>query len=241
MKKKVLVLGAVSCVAGIVTAAGCSSSETPAAGSPDATSTDARPERTPIESGPEEEAGTCYTPVTLAEDAKEWKPAQPSPGSCTSTELAKFEANYKDQAITTWKDIGTDLSPACAACLITPISAAKWGFVVYIDDTPEQGFQNWGACFSTFDGDVCGKSIQNSQTCSENACEKCPDKNASDACVEEATKAGGACEEYAGAVDTNCKQIQKSGAKCGTRTAAVKTLCGGIADGGTDSGDAADQ
>ena len=60
MKKKVLVLGAVTCVAGIVTAAGCSSSETVTT-TTDASS-DVTSERKPLDSGPEEDAGQCPPP-----------------------------------------------------------------------------------------------------------------------------------------------------------------------------------
>lgn len=237
MKKKVLVLGSVACVAGIVTASGCTSETGSGTPAPDA-SQDVRAERTPIEAG-EEDAATCYQDVKLSGEALDWKPAAPSPGTCTSAELTQFEANYKDNAITTWKDIGQGISEACASCLITPLSAAKWGFVVYVDEDPATGFQNWGACFSMFEGDACGKSVHNSQTCSLAACDACEDQNSFDSCTE--TAGAGACAEYVGDVEKNCPKISNNAQKCGTRVAAIKTLCGGtIPDGGGDSGDAGD-
>lgn len=248
MNKKVLVLSAVTCVAGIVTAtaAGCTS-ETVVNNPPDA-SQDVKSERQPVEAG-EEDAATCLvdpqvTPQTF-EESPGYKPAAKKSGSCTTTELTKFDANLKDDNIKTWKDLGTDLGATCADCIITSKEAATWGPVVYTDAAGERGFYNFGACFGVVEKESCGKAVQFFEWCLDAACDACTTEGEREACINSASDTGGVCESFAKTLATECPNLSTIGKKCNNILDAAKTLCGPAPDGGTtdggDAGDAADQ
>jgi hypothetical protein len=242
MKKKVLVLGAVSCVAGIVTATavGCSS-ETPSTAAPDA-SQDVRSERIPVEAG-EEDAATCLvdpeaTPADF-EQSPGYKPGKAQNGSCTTTELSQFETNLDDTNIKTWKDLGTDIGQTCADCIITSKEAANWGPVVYTDDAGERGFYNFGACFGVVEKESCGKAVQFLEWCLDAACDACTTKGDRDTCIESAADTSGVCGSFVETLQKECPKLSTTGKKCNNILDAAKTLCGPLAgDGGTDGGDA---
>jgi hypothetical protein len=245
MNKKVLVLGAVSCVAGIVTAtaAGCSSSETVTNPPPDASS-DVRSERTPIEAG-EEDAATCLvdpevTPATF-EQTPGYKPGAIKPGLCSTTELSQFEKNLDDTNIKTWKDLGNDIGTTCAECIITSKEAATWGPVVYTDDAGERGFYNFGACFGAVEKESCGKAVQFLEWCLDAACDACTTQGDRDTCIESAADTSGVCGSFVDTLTAECKNLTTSGKKCNNILDAAKTLCGPpTGDGGLDGGDAGD-
>lgn len=137
--KKLLVLGAVSCVAGIVTAtAGGCSSETPASSPNEAGATDVRHERSALDSGPEEDAGLCPLQDTLTaadlEAQKGYKPGKSQPSKCTAAEITQFDKNLDDPEIKTWKAVETGLSAECAACIVTSTAEDTWGPVVYTEE-----------------------------------------------------------------------------------------------------------
>jgi hypothetical protein len=245
MKKKVLVLGAVSCVAGIVTATavGCTS-ETINTVTPDA-SVDVRSERVPVEAS-EEDAATCLvdpqvTPQTF-EEAPGYKPGKQTSGACTTVELSQFEKNLDDTTIKTWKDLGKDIGTTCADCVITSKEAANWGPVVYTDDTGERGFYNFGACFGVVEQESCGKAVQFLEWCLDAACDACTTQGDRDTCIGSAADTGGVCEGFTKTLNDECTDLTVSGKKCNNILDAAKTLCGPAAasDGGTDGGDAGD-
>lgn len=250
MKKKVLVLGAVSCVAGIVTAtaAGCSSETVVTNPAPDA-SQDVRSERQPIEAAPED-AATCLvdpeaTPADF-EASPGYKAGAQKSDSCTTTELSQFEKNLDDTNIKTWKELGNQIGTTCAECIITSKEAATWGPVVYTDDTGERGFYNFGACFGVVEQESCGKAVQFLEWCLDAACDACTTQGERDACIEASLDTAGVCEGFGKTLGTECKALETSGKKCNNILDAAKTLCGpaagdGGADGGDDAGDAADQ
>lgn len=243
MKKKVLVLGAVSMVAGIITASasGCSSSETTVSQSgPDATS-DVKSERQPIESSTDEDAGSCVKAVTVTEatiekDIGPYKPGKITPDRCTTQDLSQFEANLKDTNLKEWVDLKKDLPTDCAACIITNTKDDNWGPIVVNDEGA--GFVNFGACFGALENADCGKNLQFGEFCYDAACEDCASDADQTACVKESSGAGGACEEFASGVEANCKKLQTNFKKCENALAGAKTLCGPAVDGGTDAGDA---
>lgn len=251
MKKKVLVLSAVTCVAGIVTAtaAGCSSSESSPSTTPDATA-DVRSERQPVDTGPDEDAGQCPLNEALTADdllAKPgYKPGKAAPGACTSAELTQFEKNLDDTTIQTWKDLGKDLGTTCADCIITSTAADNWGPVVYTEESGgDRGFYNFGACFGVVEGkDSCGQAVQFLEFCLDAACDTCAETQADrDACIDSAADTGGMCAAFVETLQNECKQLNTSGKKCNSVADAAKAICGdAITDGGTEGGDAdADQ
>jgi hypothetical protein len=243
MNKKVLVLGAVSCVAGIVTVSACTSETIVSPGAGDA-STDVRAERTPIEAG-EEDAATCLvdpqvTPATF-EQSPGYKPGAAKNGSCTTTELSTFEKNLDDTTIKTWKELGNDIGQTCAECIITSKEAATWGPVVYTDDVGERGFYNFGACFGVVEKETCGKAVQFLEWCLDAACDACTTQGERDTCIESAADTGGVCEGFVETLAAECKNLSTSGKKCNNILDAAKTLCGpAVTDGGLDGGDAGD-
>jgi hypothetical protein len=240
MNKKVLMLGAVSCVAGIVTAtaAGCSSSTTETTtNTPDATS-DVKSERVVPEAS-DDDAGQCpdnvaLTPADLDKDPG-WKPGAASPGACTADDLTQFATNLKDTNLQTWKDLGTSLSGNCADCIITSTDNANWGPVVYTADSGgDKGFYNFGACFSVVESADCGKAVQYLEFCLNTACDTCATTQTDhDTCVGKAADTGGMCETFSATLKSSCKDLTASGKKCNTVGDAAKTLCGApITDGG---------
>jgi hypothetical protein len=249
MKKKVLVLGAVTCVAGIVTmaAAGCSSSDSsPGTGTPDATADVVKADRVVPEAS-DEDAGQCPLPVTdTAADYEKtpgFKPGLAQVGKCTNTEITTFEKNLDDTTIKTWKDLEKDLSADCAACVITSTAAANWGPIVYTEESGgDRGFYNFGACFSVVEKPECGKSVQFLEWCLDAACDECATTQGEhDSCVSKAAGATGTCKDFTVELQAQCKDLDKSGDKCNNIVDAARTLCGsGSTDGGTDAADDAD-
>lgn len=245
MKKKVLVLGAVSCVAGIVTAtaAGCSSETVVTNPGTDA-SQDVRSERAPIEAAAEDAATCLADPQATPDDFEKspgYKPGAQKSGSCTTTELSQFEKNLDDTNIKTWKELGNDLGTTCADCIITSKEAASWGPVVYTDDAGERGFYNFGACFGVIEKESCGKAVQFLEWCLDAACDACTTQGERDDCINSAADKGGVCEGFTTTLNAECKNLSTSGKKCNNILDAAKTLCGPAAgDGGTDGGDAGD-
>lgn len=245
MKKKVLVLSAVTCVAGIVmaTAAGCSSETVSSTTTPPDATTDVRNERQPIDSGPEEDAGQCPLNEALTADdllqKPGYKPGKATPGSCTTAELAQFEKNLDDTNIKTWKDLGQDLGTTCADCIITSTAKDNWGPVVYTEESGgDRGFYNFGACFGVVEGkDACGQAVQFLEFCLDAACDTCAETQADrEACIDKAADTGGMCEPFVETLTAECKQLTTSGKKCNTVADAAKTICGAaITDGGTDA------
>jgi hypothetical protein len=241
MKKKVLVLGAVSCVAGIVTAsaAGCSSTTETTTNTPD-TGVDAKRDVSPLDSG-DDDAGTCLAPDKAPKDPSEldanpgWKPALAPDAKCTSEELTTFEKNLNDQNLKSWKDLGTSLSDACAACIITPDTATNWGPVVYTaSDDGNTGFYNFGACFGALDpSDACGKAVQYLEFCLDSACTDCTAQTDRDQCIKDASADGGPCKSFTDTTNSTCKKLSANSTKCDNVAGAAKALCGGtITDGG---------
>jgi len=235
-------LGAVSCVAGIVTASsGCSSTETTVTAN-DAAS-DAPKDRVVPEAAPDEEAGTCYdatkapTTASIDKDIGTYKAGAITPGKCTTEDLTQFAANLKDSSLMNWSDLNTKLSADCAACVVTKDSDATWGPIVYYEDG--SGFTNFGSCFGAVEkNDACGKAIQYAEFCYNAACDACTADADNTACVKTAGAMGGACESFAKDVDTNCKSVSTDANKCLNASTMAKTLCGGtISDAGGD-GDA---
>ena len=247
MKKKVLVLGAVSCVAGIVTATavGCSSETVVTNPAPDA-SQDVRAERAPVEAAPEDAATCLVDPQATAADFEQspgYKPGAKTADACTTTELSQFEKNLDDTNIKTWKELGNDIGTQCAACIITSKENATWGPVVYTDDAGERGFYNFGACFGVVEKESCGKAVQFLEWCLDAACDACTTQGERDTCIETSLDKGGPCEAFGTTLNAECKDLTASGKKCNNILDAAKTLCGPavVTDGGTDAADAADQ
>jgi hypothetical protein len=241
MNKKVLVLSAVTCVAGIVTAtaSGCSSSETTVTqNTPDATSDVKAADRTPVppdDSGPTE---SCTKQVTVTEasieaDIGTYQPGKIQPNKCSAADITQFEANLKDTNLKEWLDLKTDLSPDCATCIITNTKDANWGPIVVNDEGA--GFVNFGACFGALETDECGKQLQFGEFCYDQACADCTTDAEQQTCVEESSADNGSCKSFSDGVEANCKKLQTNFKKCENALAGAKTLCGpSAADAGAD-------
>jgi hypothetical protein len=247
MKNRVLGLALVTCVAGIVSAAGCGATETTTPdvdASPDVVGDDGR---APAEAS-SEDAGACPIdePVTVDEllDDPGYKPGKAQPGACTTEDLAKFEKNLGDPTLKSWKALAKDLPQACADCIITPSDKEVWGPIVYLDDEGELGFNNFGACFGALAGsDACGQAVQFFDVCLSIACDRCtkslPER---ERCVDIAADIGGMCRGFFETVQAECPNIADHSAQCSSTVVAAKTLCGPPStDGGNDAADATDQ
>lgn len=247
MNKKVLVLSAVTCVAGIVTAtaSGCSSSETTVTqNAPDATS-DVKSERAPLPPDDADTPTSCtkqvdVTKASIEADIGPYKPGKVQPGKCTAQDLTQFETNLEDPNLKEWNDLKKDLPADCASCIISNTKDDNWGPIVVNDEGA--GFVNFGACFGALENAECGENLQFGEFCYDAACADCASDSEQKECVEESSGAGGSCETFAKGVAANCKKLQTNLKKCENALAGAKTLCGpAVGDAGTDAADANDQ
>jgi len=243
MKKKVLLLGAVSCVAGIVMAAGCSSSETVNNPAPDAASDAVSKADRVIPEAGEDDAGNCpiNEPLSAADLEKDpgYKAGKSQPGACSTTDLAQFEKNLDDTTIKTWKDLEKDLTPGCAACIITSTAATNWGPVVYFEESGgDSGFYNFGACFGVLEKDDCGKAVQFLEFCLDAACDCATTQADRDTCIDKAADTTGMCADFVTTLQGQCKNLSANGKKCNNIGDAAKTICGPATGDAGDAGDA---
>jgi hypothetical protein len=248
--RKVMLLGAVTCMSGVVTTmagVGCSSDpeSTP---SPDAQSdapADVRTERAAPEPEEEVDAGACPRIVALTaadlDESRGWKPALAAPGSCDAADLTKLEGNLKDTAnVKTYFDLGNGMSEACVKCAIGKDTDTNWPTIIGLESTSgETGFYNYGACFGFIEGDDCGKALQYEQFCYNVACNACAKTSTERQKCINLAGSDGMCKDFAAATQTACPNRTETSKSCGSVVNGVKTLCGS-SDGGADAGDDAD-
>jgi hypothetical protein len=246
--KKLFALASVSAIAGLMTtvgASGCSTTTTETnsssssggtdGGTKDATTKD----RTVV---PEDDGGEdpsdcpADVPLTEADLDKEigWKEAKAVPGACTAADITQLEANFKDQGIKTYFDLGKNLPEGCFNCIFSKDTDANWGPVVgTAENGGETGFVNFGACFGEVEDPACGKALQYEQFCYNIACNECSATSTErQKCVEKAGSSG-MCTEFGDATAKACPNIQTSAKKCNSIVDAAKTLCGAAS---TDAG-----
>jgi hypothetical protein len=157
-----------------------------------------------------------------------WRSAARMAGACNATDGDSLEKAFADPNLKTWVELGTRVSPACRACVISYDSDAAWGLIVATAaDGGATGFVNFGACFGHLEGAPCGKAMQYEQFCYGLACDACPAGAAEQqTCTTKASEAGGMCETFARTRSESCPNIQANLPKCGTIRDAVTTLCG---------------
>jgi hypothetical protein len=251
MNKRVMLLGAVTCVSGIVTVAGagCSSDPEVTGGGDSGTDAvaDVRTERTPPPPPDEEvvDAGQCPRVVDLTvqslDESRGWKKAVRMPGSCSATDLSTLETNMKDTSVKTYFDLGKNLSDSCVACAIGKDTDEHWPSIIGLDSTDGQtGFYNYGACFGDIEGEACGKALQYEQFCYNVACSQCAKTSTERQTCVNAAGSDGMCKDFVATTKTACPNRTTTNKTCGTVLNGVKYLCGGSADGGTDAGDGGD-
>jgi hypothetical protein len=242
MVRKLMALGSVMFVTGLVTTltiSGCSDADPGA--EPDAgedARTDVRPP--PSEPDPDDDAGACpaSVPLTAADIDEEigWKPAAKAAGACSAEDLAVLEANFEDTTIESYFDLGKNLTETCRTCAIAKDTDDAWGPIVGLAASNGQtGFINFGACFGAVVAEPCGKAVQYEELCYNVACDACATtQSEQQRCVSAAGEAG-MCKEFAATTQGQCPGLSGAVAQCGTLIDAVKTLCGGTS---LDAGDA---
>ena len=200
-----------------------------------------KPDASKPDTGPD----TCLTPslvtfATLDQDPG-WKPAAAPTPACTVADLNQFESNLGNTNLTTWTDLGNDLSTPCAACIITSDAETNYGPVVYYASSGgTKGYYNFGACFGQVESEACGKDVQYLELCLDIACDNCTTQGERDSCIEVAADAAGMCSEFVTAMQADCKNLTQAGKKCNNVVDAARTLCGpgagdaGIADAASD-------
>jgi hypothetical protein len=241
-----MALSALTFVTGIVTtltANGCSNGDDAGGGGQADAQPDVKPDATKPDAGPggeDEDAGQCPAdvPLTVEDLDKEigWKPAKAAPGACSDADIKKLEANFDDQSLKTYFDLGTGLGADCKACVFAKDTDANWGPIVgTAEDNGETGFINFGACFGSIEGDACGKALQYEQFCYNVACNECATTQSERTkCIQSA--GDGMCKSFGDTTGTACPKVQDTAKSCNTIFDAVKTLCGSPGDGGTDGG-----
>jgi hypothetical protein len=191
---------------------------------------------------PEDPSGSCPGDAPLSEadldDEIGWKPSAASPGACSATDLEQLEDNFADTSLTSYSDLGKNLSDTCRACVISKDTDATWGPIVAVGGTSGQtGFVNYGACFGAIEGAPCGKAIQYESFCTNIACEGCATRQELAECVTTSTSANGMCASFANKRTSACPSWALNVKSCGTILKAVATLCGSpTGDAGADGG-----
>jgi hypothetical protein len=186
---------------------------------------------------------TCPGPAPTKADLEGsggWKPPPPaSATACTSADITKFEANFKDPALATYEDLLKGLPAACGACILGKEGGATWPFIVVDDTDPKLGFFNYGACYARAPNgsDACGKAVQYTEFCINASCSDCDETASADCQSSDVTQT--ACSTNFGAdIQAGCgtdqAKVKALDDACGKATLAVGVLCGG--GGATDAG-----
>ena len=183
------------------------------------------------------------------------KVAKGQKAACTTKELSDFSAYYKAHAsdsdfIDTWP---TSVSEKCAACVFTDATGdtppTTWGpMVVSLDDQGAKTFSvNRGGCIEAVSGkEACGRSYQQFQDCTIDACLKdCKTQADFTKCRQDATVLTTSCKDAFAAVKTDCgeKTIGSYETACKGTTytfeGPIKVLCitgtSGTVDAGKDA------
>ena len=136
-------------------------------------------------------------------------------GACTAKELTDFSAYYKahaseDDFIDTWP---TAVGENCAKCVFTDATDAtkaptSWGpMVVTLDDQGAKTFSvNRGGCIEAVSGkEACGRSYQQFQDCTIDACLKdCKTQADFTKCRQDATVLTTSCKDAFESVKRDC-------------------------------------
>lgn len=241
MLKKLFALAGVTALTGAVvavSAAGCSSTTETTETTDSGTTDGGKKEGGGV--GEDEDAGACPANVALTAADLDgeigWKKAAPSPGACSQGDLTQLEANFKDDGIQSYFDLGKSVSDACKACVFAKDTDETWGPIVgSADDNGQTGFINFGACFGSIEGDACGKALQYEQFCYNVACNECSTTTTERQSCVEAAGSDGMCKDFGSTTGNACPDIQNTAKKCNTVFDGIKTLCGsGAGDGGAD-------
>jgi hypothetical protein len=189
---------------------------------------------------PPPDAATCppgdLQPVTAADIDKQvgYHAAVVSATACTTGDMTTLDTNTKDTTITSFFDLGKNLSDTCKACVIAKDTDTHWAPIVgTASDNGATGFYDFGACFGAVEGDACGKAIQYSEFCFNIACNKCATTSAArQKCVQAAGAKGGFCEAFGTEVVKSCPNVAQTQNICGNIIDAAKFLCTGTVDAG---------
>ena len=163
---------------------------------------------------------TTTTPTCLSKDpidATKYdyiKVSKPVKAACTAKELTDFSAYYKAHAsdmdfIDTWP---TAVGENCAKCVFTDATGdtppTSWGpMVVSLDDQGAKTFSvNRGGCIEAVSGkEACGRSYQQFQDCTIDACLKdCKTQADFTKCRQDATVLTTSCKDAFTAVKNDC-------------------------------------
>jgi len=183
------------------------------------------------------------------------KVAKGQKAACTTKELSDFSAYYKahasdDDVIDTWP---TSVSEKCATCIFpdatTDPAPTTWGpMVITLDDQMAKQFNvNRGGCIEAVSGkEACGRSYQQFQDCTIDACLKdCKTQADFTKCRQDATVLTTSCKDAFTAVKNDCGEKTIGGYETAckgttyTFEGPIKVLCitgsGGTVDAGKDA------
>jgi hypothetical protein len=156
-----------------------------------------------------------------------WKSAKKTAGACSAADITQLQANFSNAAITTYLDLGKNVSTSCKACAISYDTDANWQpIVATFADGGATGFVNFGACFGAVEGAACGKALQYEEFCYGLACNDCAvTATQHDQCVNVAGNVGGMCNTFANTRGTSCPNVATTITTCANALDSIKYLC----------------
>mgnify|MGYP000969846346 CR=1 FL=1 len=203
-----------------------------------------------LDAAPDADAGACPDPtvVTSADIDGEigWKPPNAVPSACSSADIAKLAAILDDESSKSWDDLFAKLSSAglpaaCLSCAVSDSTAPKWGPIVKL--ASGAGLFNYGACFANQTSDACGKAVEYTNVCINNACADCASdasyqtctgsKGTDTACAGPTKDEQAACSAFAADINSESSALSKA---CNNIVNAVTKLCSGGAPSDSDDG-----
>jgi hypothetical protein len=190
---------------------------------------------TPVDGGNDSSSQACGPkggPITTEalESEYGWKAPAARQSACTPDELSKIQERL-ERGSSSFLDFVKETSDTCKACVVTPKESANWGPIVVLNERGTDGFFNFGACYGSFDMQVCGKATQYLEICVNAACKACIAGTAAhEQCVPDALASQ--CQAIAAERQTACMNSSIED-RCQNVLEGIKRLCGSAAtDGG---------
>jgi hypothetical protein len=158
-----------------------------------------------------------------------WKAPAARQNACTPEEVAKIQERL-DRGASSFLDFVKETSDTCKACVVTPKESANWGPIVVLNERGTDGFFNFGACYGSFDMQVCGKATQYLELCVNRACKDCLVGTPShEQCITDALASQ--CQAVAAERQTACMSSSIE-SRCQNVLEGIKRLCAATDNGG---------
>jgi len=176
------------------------------------------------------DGGACPVEESLSsadlDKAVGWHCPAPKKGACTAAEIDTISKNLDDTNVKSFFDITNGVGDACKACAVSKDTDAKWAPIVGIASTNgESGILNYGACFGHLIGASCGRSVQYSEFCFDQACGDCATSQTERTdCVKAAS--AGTCKGFVDSIAKECPLLANFEDQCSDIVNVVKVVCG---------------